>query len=195
MVDINPTVISGKWERGYALDVHTTSSKLVGRDAQGKPMFDTTRSPMGELVNRLKYRSDRSAAAEIIDAAVLFLSPRRANVDVIVPVPPSNERSFQPVYVVAEGIGAALRIPVIYCVSTTRAPKQLKGIDTPELRAQAVACLYAVVAAHVAGKRVLLFDDVFRSGTTMNAITSVLLDDAKVAKVYALTMTYTRSNR
>lgn len=29
----------------------------------------------------------------------------------------------------------------------------------------------------------------------MNAITSVLLDDAKVAKVFALTMTYTRSHR
>lgn len=119
MVLINPTVIVGKWEKGYALDVHTISSKPAGHDAQGKPKFDTSRSPMGELVNRLKYRGDRSAAAEIIDAAVLFLSPRRANVDVIVPVPPSNERDFQPVYVVADGIGAALRIPVVHCVSTT----------------------------------------------------------------------------
>ena len=188
-------MILGKWEKGYALDVHTTSSTLISRDADGKPRFRTEHSPMGELVNRLKYHGDRSAAAEIINAAVRFLSPRRANVDVIVPVPPSNERDFQPVYVVADGIGATLRIPVAHCVSTTRAPSQLKGIDTPELRAQAVAGLYTVVAAHVTGKRVLLFDDVFRSGTTMNAITSVLLDDAKVAKVYALTMTHTRSNR
>lgn len=195
MVLFNPTVITGKWEKGYALDVHTYNSTVVGRDERGNLKFDTTRSPMGELVNRLKYRGDRAAAAEIVDAAVLFLSPRRAHIDVIVPVPPSNPRDFQPVYVVADGIGAALSVPVARCVSTTRAPSQLKDIDAPELRALAVAGLYTVTAAHVAGKRVLLFDDVFRSGTTMNAITSVLLDDAKVAKVYALTMTYTRSNR
>lgn len=195
MVDVSPTVIVGKWERGYALDVHTTSSTLVGRDAQGRPIFNNVYSPMGELLNRLKYQGDRSAATDIVAAAVAFLSPRRARVDVIVPVLPSTARPVQPVYLIADGIGAALRIPVAYCISATRAPDQLKGIDKPELRAQAVAGLYAVVPAHVAGKRVLLIDDVFRSGTTMNEITTVLLNDAKVATVYALTMTRTRSNR
>lgn len=194
MVDINPRVIVGTWERGYALDVHTTSSRLV-YDDRGRKTFENTYSPMGELVNRLKYRGDRSAAPEIIATAVRFLAPRRANVDVIVPAPWSTERPFQPVDLIADGIGDALHIPVARCISTTRAPTALKGVDAPELRARAVDGLYAVTAAMVAGKRVLLIDDVYRSGTTLNAVTSVLLDVAKVAKVYALTMTWTRTSR
>lgn len=194
MVDINPTVISGKWERGYALDVHTVSSKLVGHDAHGEPMFDTKRSPMGELVNRLKYRGDRSAAPDIIATAAKYLWSRRANVDVIVPVPWSTPRPFQPVDLIADGIGAALHIPVVRCVSKLRATPAVKGLS-PEGRAEVLKGVFAVTAALVAGKRVLLLDDVFDSGATMNVITSVLLDDARVAKVYALTMTWTRSGR
>lgn len=195
MVEINHVVIDGKWERGYALDVHTTSSVLVGHDAQGRAKFNNTYSALGTLVNRLKYQQDRSAAAEIIDTAVRFLWPRRGHLHVIVPVPPSTERPFQPVYVLAEGIGRALRIPVAQCVSTTRAPSRLKDIVAPELRAQAVDGLYTVVAALVSGKQVLLLDDVFRSGTTMNAVTDVLLGQGNAAKVYALAMTYTRTRR
>jgi predicted amidophosphoribosyltransferase len=194
MVDVNPKVIEGKWRRGYALDIHTISSTLAGHDAQGRPKFNTVRSPIGELVNRLKYAGDRSAAPDIVAAAVKFLSPRRANVDVIVPVPWSTRRSVQPVDVIADGIGAGLHIPVVRCVSKTRATSAVKGIS-PELRAQALNGVYSVTAALVAGKRVLLIDDVFDSGATMNAITSVLLDDAKVATVYALTMTWTRSGQ
>lgn len=193
MVAVNPKVIVGKWERGYALDVHTTSS-TVTYDAQGRKKYHNVHSPIGALVNRLKYQGDQSAAPDIIAAAVLFLSPRRANVDVIVPVPWSTSRLFQPVDLIADGIGAALHIPVVRCVSKTRAPTPLKGVSR-ERRAQVLAGLYAVTAAHVAGKRVLLIDDVFDTGTTLNAITTVLLDDAKVATVYALTMTWTRSGQ
>ena len=125
MVDINPRVIVGTWERGYALDVHTTSSRLV-YDDRGRKTFENTYSPMGELVNRLKYRGDRSAAPEIIATAVRFLAPRRASVDVIVPAPWSTERPFQPVDLIADGIGDAAH-SVARCISTTRAPTALKG--------------------------------------------------------------------
>ena len=41
----------------------------------------------------------------------------------------------------------------------------------------------------------LLIDDLFRSGATMNSITASLYDDGRVADVFALTMTRTRSNQ
>lgn len=194
MVKINHTEIVGKWEKGYALDVHTTSSKLAGHDAQGRPKFVNTYSPMGELVNRLKYHDEPAAADEIVTTAARFLWPRRANVDVIVPVPWSTPRPFQPVDLIADGIGAALSIPVVRCVSKIRSTPAVKGLSA-EGRAGALKGVFAVIPGFVTGKRVLLIDDVFDTGATMNEITSVLLDDAKAATVYALTMTTTRSRR
>jgi competence protein ComFC len=49
--------------------------------------------------------------------------------------------------------------------------------------------------AHTEGGHVLLFDDLFRSGATMNAITDVLLGKGKAASVRAFTITRTRSNQ
>lgn len=43
------------------------------------------------------------------------------------------------------------------------------------------------------GRHVLLFDDLHRSGATMNAITEALYDDGDAAEVFALTITRTRS--
>lgn len=47
----------------------------------------------------------------------------------------------------------------------------------------------------VEGRKVLLFDDLFRSGATMNAVTDVLLKKGGAPKVFALTLTRTRSSR
>ncbi|WP_337738617.1 ComF family protein [Agrobacterium vitis] len=48
---------------------------------------------------------------------------------------------------------------------------------------------------HTAGKNILLFDDVFRSGTTLNEITKVLLEQGQASSVRVLTITKTRSNQ
>jgi competence protein ComFC len=53
--------------------------------------------------------------------------------------------------------------------------------------------LHEVEKAMVEGRKVLLFDDLFRSGATMNAITSALYDHGRALEVYALTLTRTRS--
>ncbi len=55
--------------------------------------------------------------------------------------------------------------------------------------------LHAVDADRIRGRRVLLFDDLFRSGATMNAITGVLYDQGQAQDVHALTLTRTRSNQ
>lgn len=49
---------SDKWIEGYAFSVHTIYSIYVGENEYGHPQFDTKRSPMGELVHRLKYKQD-----------------------------------------------------------------------------------------------------------------------------------------
>ena len=195
MAVINLQPIAGNWRSGFALDLHTTSSTYLGDNESGHPQFDTTYSELGALLHRLKYDHDQTAAPEIIATAAGFLTPQRAKFDLIIPVPPSTQRAVQPVIVMASGIGAAIGLPVISCITTTRSTAQLKSITDPEKRKEALAGLHAVDAAHTKGKRVLLFDDLFRSGSTMNAITDVLLQQGGATTVYALTITRTRSNR
>jgi predicted amidophosphoribosyltransferase len=101
----------------------------------------------------------------------------------------------QPVILLATGIGEALGVPVINCITTTRSATQLKDITDPDQRREALEGLYDVDPAHTAGAHILLFDDLFRSGATMNAITDVLLGKGKAASVRVFTITRTRSNR
>jgi competence protein ComFC len=195
VTSINLQQITGNWRSGFALDLHTTSSVYLGVDEYGHDRFDTTYSELGALLNRLKYKSDQTAAPEIISTASNFLRRERAKFDLIIPVPPSTARTVQPVILMANGIGAAVGLPVIPCVTTTRSTAQLKSISDPEKRKEALAGLHAVDIKHTNGKNVLLFDDLFRSGSTMNAITDVLLQQGRAANVYAFTITRTRSNR
>jgi competence protein ComFC len=113
----------------------------------------------------------------------------------MIPVPPSNARLVQPVLLLAHGIGRAVGLPVIECVTATRSTTQLKGVTDPEKRKELVDGLYVVDPQYTAGKSILLFDDLFRSGTTMNAITDVLLQQGQAASVRVLTITKTRSNQ
>lgn len=195
MVSINKRKIHGKWTSGWALDLHTLSSTHLGVDERGHDVYDTKRSEIGDLLYRLKYRGDQEAAKEIIAAAAGFVRPSRAKFDLIVPVPPSGVRAVQPVIVLATGLGAALDLPVADCIALTRPATQLKGVMDSERRKELLDGLYSVDPAVTAGKSVLLFDDLFRSGSTMNAITELLLGGGKAASVRALTISRTRSNQ
>jgi competence protein ComFC len=193
VVEIHPQGIAGKWKSGIALDFHTTSSTPVGHD--GHMRFDTVRPEIADLLYKLKYRGDETAAQPIIDTAANFLSPHRSKFDLIIPVPPSTQRAVQPVLVLAAGIGGATGLPVVSCVTTTRPTTQLKEVTDPDQRKALLDGLYAVDQSQTLGRRVLLFDDLFRSGSTMNAITDVLLAQGKASSVSVLTITRTRSNQ
>ena len=185
----------GKLELGYALDIHSLTSVYLGTNDQGKEVYDTTRSELGELLFLLKYRSKLSAADDIVQAASSFLNRSRSKFDLIVPVPPSGHRPVQPVIILARGIGKALRLPVVESVTTTRPANQLKGVMERERRNELLEGLYAVDRNVTAGKHILLFDDLYRSGATLNAVTDLLMNQGDAKTVRVLTVTRTRRNR
>lgn len=186
--------ILGKWRDGYALDIHTVSSTFIGYDEFGHPRFETTRSEVGELLYRLKNKADRTVLPRIVDAVQVLLKEWAPQVDALVPVPPSARRSVQPVTVLAQEISGRIGIPLIDCVSRIRDVPQLKNVYDLDERARLLEGLHKIDQS-VTGKRVLLFDDLYRSGATMNAITADLYEIGKVADVYALAITRTRSNQ
>ncbi len=70
---------------------------------------------------------------------------------------------------------------------------ELKNVYAYDERLRLLEGAHKVDASVVRGQRVLLFDDLYRSGATMNAITAALYDEGGVADVYALALTRTRS--
>jgi predicted amidophosphoribosyltransferase len=113
MVNFKPIRIPGRWKEGFALDYHTISSVWLGYDEYGHPVYDTKRTEVGELLYRLKYKSDRSVLEDIINKIELFFNSWKPPIDFIIPVPPSQSiRKQQPVKLITEELGRRLKIAV-----------------------------------------------------------------------------------
>lgn len=195
MIAINIQKIHGDWKSGLALDFHTTSSTPIGYNAAGHMQYDTIRTEIAELLYQLKYKNNREAAKGIIEVAGNLVLKNVDMFDLLVPVPPSTNRSYQPVMVLAEGIAALANIPLVDCISKTRPTTQLKSISERDKRRELLDGLYIVDSRLIKGKNVLLFDDLYRSGSTMNEVTKVLLRQGEATNVHVLTITKTRSNQ
>lgn len=194
-VQIKPKTLRGEWKQGFALDVHTTSSTFVGHNEYGHPEFATTRSPLGELLYRLKYKRDESVIEEIADAVVEFIKASKIRIDAIVPMPPSNVRSVQPVLQIANAVAKKLGVPVLKnCVSKTKKTPQLKDIYNYEERTKLLDGAFMANRNQSSGKSVLLFDDLYRSGATMNAVARELAKAGEAKEVFVLALTHTRSS-
>ena len=195
-VKIKPRKLKGPWASGFALDLHTTKSIFLGHNAYGHPEFATERTPLGDLVFRLKNRGDRDAIEPIVETVTAFLRKWPPKIDAIVPIPPSNiARKRQPVMEVAAVLSerAGLRL-CTSCVSKVRSTAQLKDVFEYTKREKILAEAFSVDARLTKNRRLLLFDDLYRSGATAGAITRLLIGKGQAAAVFLLTLTQTRKN-
>jgi predicted amidophosphoribosyltransferase len=196
MLQIQPVRIPGRWRDGRALDVHTVSSTYVGDDEFGHAQFETRRSAIGEALYRLKYKADHAVIDEIAETAASFVRGWWPEAELFVPVPPSRERALQPVLILGAQIAGRLGIEFCpECVTRRREVQQLKDVFDYDARWKLLDGLHEVERSRLEGRRVLLFDDLYRSGATMNAITGALYDQGSARDVYALTLSRTRSKQ
>jgi len=195
MAGINPRKIQGRWRDGFALDVQTVSSAFLGYDEYGHKKFDTKRSEIGELLYQIKYHSNEEAIGDLVEAGVEFLKRWETGIDGIIPVPPSKIRKVQPVLRVAQGLADQSGADLLEdAVKKTREVEQLKDVLDYDKRVELLKGIFSVDKARTKDRRLLLFDDLYRSGATMNEITGMLYDEGEAEEVFALTITCTRSN-
>ncbi len=172
---------------------HTLSAEFLGHDSFGNPQFDTKRSELGELVFRLKNRNDKNTLDPIAETAVQFIKSWNPAVDMIVPVPPSRKRAYQPVIEVAKAIGGRLSVLVNEAaVAKVRDTPELKDVFDYRERIKLLEGAFQVDIDAVGGKRILLVDDLYRSGATATVVAHALLSGGAAA-VHMLAMTKTRT--
>lgn len=192
MAKINPRKIDGPWKEGYALDQHSLKSEYVGDNEFGHPQFETTRTEIGELLFKLKYRNDQTVITDLTNAAAALLAKWKPDVDLVIPVTPSRVRAKQPVFLV--GAEIAKRLNILFSsdyVTRREALPELKNVNREE-RVKLLKGAHDIQKDKVKGRKILLFDDLFQSGSTMSAIATALLE-AGAKQVVALTLTRTQS--
>lgn len=193
MIEIHPREIKGSWDLGYVLDVHTISSTMIGHNEFGHPEFDTLRSPLGELVYRLKYRADKGVIPAIVEAIVGFVRPYDLRPDVVVPIPPSKQRAFQPVFEVGTELSKALGI-AFNATSLKKSQATVQMKDVGDFYARVAALEASLVCDRgLADRSVLLLDDLFQSGATMNVAARILKSQGSVKRVCVIALTRTRN--
>jgi predicted amidophosphoribosyltransferase len=189
VVEVNPVPVDGPWIEGFVLDRHVISSVPIGY--LGEHMqFDTTRSALGELVYQLKYRN--GPLTDIVDTAIAFVHERwNGLIDCVVSPPPSLHRTKQPAVLIAAGIAAALGVPAApaAAVKATATP-QMKNVLLHERAPLLSAAIQAGTDA-VQGRRVLLVDDLWETGSTLRRVAEVL-GQMGATEVRALAMTRTK---
>ena len=192
MTKTNPRRIEGPWTDGRVLDLHSTGSEFLGYDEYGHEQFDTRRTEMGELLYRLKYRNDASALGEIGAVAEEFIRSWRIEFDLIVPAPPTRTRRVQPLHQIADELSRRFNVPVVKAVSKNAAgAAELKNLREYHERQAVLQDALVVNGRPIAGKRVLLLDDLIRSGATLGAVAAALTD-AGAAIIFAFALTKTR---
>jgi predicted amidophosphoribosyltransferase len=186
--------LKGNWDNGLAVDLHTLKSTPVGVNEYGHIIFDTTYTRLGELVNKCKYHNDKSVIPEIVNCVAPVVGVL-GDFDVIIPVPPSNVRSFQPVSELAKLLGERLKISQLDGCFNCKPHSELKGISDPERRTEILRSSISIAQIpNIKNRSILVFDDLYRSGATLRVVCD-LLRQYEPARLCVLCLTKTRSNR
>ena len=188
----NPMKLTGPWAEGYVLDYHSLSATPTGDPYHP---FEMTYTEVGGRLYRFKYRNDLTVVDDILETAEDFLTTKgwRPAIECIVPAPPSIDRGSQPVVLLARGLAERLGVPVfIDAVQKVEKTPSMKNIDDWYERQRILSKAVQAGKDNVAGKSILLMDDLIQSGSTLRRTGEVLLNDGKAKGIYALVLTRTR---
>lgn len=185
--------LQGPWNLGYALDRHTVSSVYIGDNEYGHPTFETKRSEAGEAVYQLKYRNNQLMAPVLAAQMAASLGTYFGANIIVVPMPPSRVRAIQPVPLVAERyaqiVGARYQDDLLVKQGKTG---QMKDMPTREQRIAALQAVFRCNDVLPAGQHnVLIVDDLYDLGASLEAATNVLRTSPKVGQVFVATATST----
>lgn len=176
-----PKPLRGPWKAGFALDFH---SRYAGSAWE--------RSEIGEQVFQLKYRRARQQAVPMASRLHAFIEqhPRFKNVDGIVTVPPSRKTAFDAISAIAKILAEKLNIDLLEnrLVRIRETAPQKSMTNLAQKRANVRGAF--AVNGNVRSLRLLVLDDLYDSGATLEEVFGVL-SRAGATEIYVLTLTKT----
>jgi ATP-dependent DNA helicase RecQ len=183
--DLDAVPLLGRFDSGFALADY---SVVQGAERQ--------RTRVGALLHKFKYEGNGRAGLILADAACDFISAHASfrSSDVMLTVPPSfKSRSLDPVTLVAERIEERTQIPWERdALRRTRLAGPQKDIRHRYLKKLNVLRAFRLAKPEsLIGKKVLLIDDIFDSGATLDEISDTLRQ-GKVTEIKVLVLARTQ---
>lgn len=168
---IDPKIITGSWDKGFALDKHYASKEYTGKDNNGRDLYKTTKTELGRLVKEMRETGSLNASREIAALIRDFLNTQKliSDFQFIIPVP--SKRGS--VNLLAEQTAKYLECCAVKNVITADGNGNLsKG--------------------RIAKRKVdiLLLDDVYTNGDIPDQCVRLLRQDSNICKIYFLAVTY-----
>jgi ComF family protein len=139
----------------------------------------------------LKYQNDVGVARVLASYLLKVIQAENWEIDLVVPIPLSKRKQEQRGYNQAERlakpVAEALKKPIT-TEGLSRIREKASQVDlNVQSRRENVRGVFEAEPAIVKGKRILLIDDVFTTGATLESA-SQALRDAKSGLVYAVTV-------
>lgn len=183
--NLNVIPLAGSFDSGYALGHY---SERAGAK--------TEKTQVGELLHRFKYQFDPDAGEELANLAAELIKGQRVlkSSDFMLTVPPSfTSRPFDPIAFLAERVSQRTKIrwerDVIKRARITKLQKRI--FDKADKEENVISAFSLGNPGLISGKRILLLDDLYDSGATINQI-SQILRRARADKIFSLVLAKTR---
>lgn len=178
---------------GQKQNIHSVCSRCKSL----RPTYNQLRSwavfnnEIRNAIHKLKYRNDISLGEILSRPLIGLLNDLPWSIDIVVPVPLSNDRLKERGYNQA----ALIALPIALGLGLKYHPKALKRVRETESqvglsisqRHENVFGAFIADQRMVSGKNILIVDDVATSGATLNACADALLL-ARAAEVNAITL-------
>lgn len=169
---------------GRALEGHT----IIRKTPSGASIV--SRSELGEILYRYRYQGEDGLRGKIIDrflGEITVLFQTGAQFDLLVMVPPPTDRpDYTPVVKLVAGLSLKTSIPSAQFAVKSVLPVTSAGRAVPRRPDRHFVFSSPETIGVFTGKRILVIDDIYRSGRSLHAFCDFLTKEGKVKSIEVL---------